>query len=282
MRMTHDAIVERARTAEAVGFEGMAFMDHVVPPLAPDQPMWEAMSIAGWVLAHTTTLTVGHLVLCDSLRHPAMLAEQAKSLDHASGGRFELGIGSGSIPAELETFGVSTAGGPERTTRLGETLAILRGLWTGEPFDFAGEHFTLTNAMQQPAPTRRIPITIGGVGPRTLGLVREYADWWNVAISALDRVDELRDQVGDVRVSIQRTVAVVPSEAERESITETTQRRWGGTVMSEHVALGTTSELIEHFGAQHERGIDRFYIWFTDFAPSASITRFGEVIAAFS
>ena len=97
--------------------------------------------------------------------------------------------------------------------------------------------------------------------------MREYADWWNVAISALDRVDELRDQVGDVRVSIQRTVAVVPSEAERESITETTRRRWGGTVMSEHVALGTTSELIDHFGAQHERGIDRFYIWFTDFAP---------------
>ena len=98
MRMTHDAIVERARIAEAVGFEGMAFMDHVVPPLAPDQPMWEAMSIAGWVLAHTTTLSVGHLVLCDSLRHPAMLAEQAKSLDHASGGRFELGIGSGFDP----------------------------------------------------------------------------------------------------------------------------------------------------------------------------------------
>ena len=140
---------------ESAGFEGIAFMDHLVPPLAPDQPMWEAMSIASWVLANTTTLTVGHLVLCDSLRHPAVLARQATSLDHASGGRFELGIGSGSIPAELATFGVSTAGGAERTSRLAETLAILRGLWAGEAFDHAGEHFTLSGAMQRPTPTRR-------------------------------------------------------------------------------------------------------------------------------
>jgi alkanesulfonate monooxygenase SsuD/methylene tetrahydromethanopterin reductase-like flavin-dependent oxidoreductase (luciferase family) len=99
--------------------------------------MWEAMSIAGWVLAHTTTLTVGHIVLCDVLRHPAILAEQAKSLDHFSGRRFELGIGSGSVPAELERS-ASPATEPN-TTRLAETLAILRGLWTGEPFDAAGD-----------------------------------------------------------------------------------------------------------------------------------------------
>ena len=280
MRMSHEAIVDRARTAESAGFEGIAFMDHLVPPLAPDQPMWEAMSIASWVLANTTTLTVGHLVLCDSLRHPAVLARQATSLDHASGGRFELGIGSGSIPAELATFGVSTAGGAERTSRLAETLAILRGLWTGEAFDHAGEHFTLSGAMQRPTPTRRIPITIGGVGPKTLALVREYADWWNVAISALDKVDQLRGQVGDVRVSIQQTVAVVPSEADRADVTATAQRRYGGTVMGDHLAIGTAAELVDHFGSQRERGIDRFYVWFTDFAPPETIARFGEVIAA--
>ena len=106
MRMTHDAIVERARAAEASGFEGIAFMDHLAPPLALDQDMWEAMSIASWVLANTSALTVGHLVLCDALRHPAVLARQATSLDHASAGRFELGLGWGSVPAELETFGI--------------------------------------------------------------------------------------------------------------------------------------------------------------------------------
>ena len=51
--------------------------------------------------------------------------------------------------------------------------------------------------------------------------------------------------------------------------------------MGDHLALGTASELTDHFGSQHERGIDRFYIWFTDFAPPETIARFGEVIAAF-
>src|SRR3954466_11432023 len=59
MRMTHDAIVERARAAEAAGFTGVAFMDHLAPPMADDQDMWEAMSIAGWGLAHQTPPLAG-------------------------------------------------------------------------------------------------------------------------------------------------------------------------------------------------------------------------------
>src|SRR6185503_17180188 len=149
MRMTHAAIVERARAAEACGFEGIAFMDHLVPPLADDQDMWEAMAIAGWVLGHTNSLIVGHLVLCDSFRHPVMLARQVTSLDHASGGRFELGIGWGSVPEELTTFGVGSTEAPARVSRLAESLAILRGLWTGEPLDFDGQHFTLVGAQQR-------------------------------------------------------------------------------------------------------------------------------------
>ena len=115
MRMSHEVIVERARTAEAAGFEGITFMDHLAPPMASDQDMWEAMHIAGWVLAHTTDLQVGHLVLCDAMRHPAVLARQVTSLDHASGGRFELVIGWGSVPDELEVFGI----GSSQSVRLG-------------------------------------------------------------------------------------------------------------------------------------------------------------------
>ena len=126
MRMSHEAIVERARAAETAGFEGIAFMDHLAPPLAAQHDMWEAITIAGWVLAHTTDLGVSHLVLCDSLRHPAVLAREVVTLDHASGGRFELGIGWGSVPAELETFGVGSTEAPVRVGRLAESLDILR------------------------------------------------------------------------------------------------------------------------------------------------------------
>ena len=102
-----DAIVERARAAESAGFDGVAVMDHLSPPMAPDQPMFEAMATSAWILANTSRLRAGALVLCDAFRHPAVLAQAAVTLDHASGGRFELGIGAGSVPTELDTFGVS-------------------------------------------------------------------------------------------------------------------------------------------------------------------------------
>jgi alkanesulfonate monooxygenase SsuD/methylene tetrahydromethanopterin reductase-like flavin-dependent oxidoreductase (luciferase family) len=280
MRMTHEAIVERALAAEAAGFEGIAFMDHLAPPLARDQDMWEAMSVASWVLARTTTLTVGHLVLCDSLRHPAVLARQVTSLDHASGGRFELGIGWGSVPAELEVFGVGSTEAGVRVRRLGESLEVLRGLWSGEVFDHRGECFTLAGAQQRPVPTRRIPITIGGVGPRTLALVREHADWWNVPAHELDRIDELREQVGKTPVSVQVMVALVPDEESRVEVTALAQRRFGQTGMGRQMVIGTPAEVAAHLGRRHAQGVDRFYAWFADFAPTATLTRFAEVINA--
>lgn len=278
MRMSHETIVERALAAEAAGFEGMAFMDHLAPPMAYEQDMWEAMSIAAWVLARTTTLTVGHLVLCDSMRHPAVLARQATSLDHASGGRFEVGIGWGSVPDELSTFGVGSTEPRERVDRLSESLEILRGLWSGEKIDHDGRYFTLRGAMQRPVPTRRIPITIGGVGKRTLALAREHADWWNIPIHALHRLDELRDSVGEARVSMQAMVGLVTSEKERQEMTALVQRRYGGTKLTDNIVVGTAPELTEHFARLHAAGVDRFYLWFTDFAQVETLHRFNEVI----
>jgi alkanesulfonate monooxygenase SsuD/methylene tetrahydromethanopterin reductase-like flavin-dependent oxidoreductase (luciferase family) len=274
--MSHDAIVERARTAEGVGFEGVAFMDHLAPPLAAHQDMWEAIAIAGWVLARTTSLLAGHLVLCDALRHPAVLAREVTSLDHASAGRFELGIGWGSVPSELTMFGAGSTDARERVGRLGESLAILRALWTGEVVDYEGEHFTLVGAQQRPRPTRPIPITIGGTGKRTLALVREYADWWNVPLHQLERLDERRHEAGDARVSVQQMVALVPSEAAREEVAAAATRRFGGM----KPIIGNAEELAVHFSALHARGVDRFYVWFADFAPVPTLEQFADVIDA--
>jgi alkanesulfonate monooxygenase SsuD/methylene tetrahydromethanopterin reductase-like flavin-dependent oxidoreductase (luciferase family) len=241
---------------------------------------WEAMTIAGWVLAHTTDLVVSHLVLCDSLRHPAVLARQVTSLDHASGGRFELGIGWGSVPTELEIFGVGSTEAHVRVGRLAESLEILRGLWSGAAVDHRGEHFTLVGAQQRPVPTRHIPITIGGTGKRTLALVRQHADWWNVPVHQLEDLDRVRDQAGGTRVSTQVTVCLLRDERERAALTEMVERRFAGTPMARHMVVGTAPELVEHFATQQARGIERFYVWFADFAPVETLQRFSEVIAA--
>src|SRR4051794_36440262 len=207
MRMSIDDLVVRAQTAEAAGFTGMALMDHLTPPLATGQPMYEALTTATWLAARTDRLVLGHPVLCDPFPHPAVLARQAVTLDHASNGRFELGIGWGSVPTELATFGIGSTEAPARVSRLAESLAILQALWTGEAIDHKGAHFTLEAAQQRPVPTRKIPITIGGTGTRTLALVREYADWWNVPLHQLDRLTTHRDQAGAARVSVQHMIA---------------------------------------------------------------------------
>jgi alkanesulfonate monooxygenase SsuD/methylene tetrahydromethanopterin reductase-like flavin-dependent oxidoreductase (luciferase family) len=276
MRMSVDSIVERAVAAEEAGFEGIALMDHLVPPLADEHDMWEAMTLATWLLARTERLKVGHLVLCDAMRHPAVLARQATSLDHASGGRFELAIGWGSVPEELVTFGVSTDGPRRRVTRLAESLAIIRGLWSGEPVTFDGEIFTLKDARQRPTPTGPIPVVVGGVGPRTLALVREHADWWNLPIYALDRLEELKPQIGQARISLQIMVALLETEAQRDEVTALVDRRFGP--MAASVVVGTADQLADHFGSLRARGVERFYVWFTDFAPPPTLHRFAEVI----
>lgn len=277
MRMTFDQLVERARAAEAAGFVGISGMDHLAPPMAEDQPMFEAMVTNAWLAAHTERLTVGSLVLCDAFRHPAVLAQQCVSLDHMSGGRFELGIGWGSVPTEFDVFGVGSTEARDRVERLRETLEVLRAIWAGETVDFDGEFHHLQAARQGPRPLAHIPIVIGGVGPKTLRLVREHADWWNVHVGHVDRVPELRDQVGDARVSVQKMVSLVPDEASRARVTELTRKRFGYS----SPVVGTAPEIVDYFAGLRDQGVERTYAWFCDFAEPETLAAFGaDVIGA--
>jgi alkanesulfonate monooxygenase SsuD/methylene tetrahydromethanopterin reductase-like flavin-dependent oxidoreductase (luciferase family) len=280
MRLSLDAMVEKARVAEAAGFVGMAGMDHLAPPLAEQHEMYEALTTNAWLLAHTDQLVQGQLVLCDAFRHPAVLAREAVTLDHASGGRFELGIGWGSVVDEFTTYGVRPIPARERVGRMKETLEIIRALWTGEGVDYDGEWFQLVAARQMPTPLAKIPIVIGGTGPRTMELVAAHADWWNVPIHQLHRLDSMRDAAGTARVSVQHMYAFVPEGADRAAIEEPARRRFGH---HSNLVIGGRSELLDHFQAMGERGVERYYVWFADFAPTATLESFGaEVISTFS
>lgn len=279
MRLGFEAITARARAAEAAGFEGIALMDHLAPPMAEQHDMFDAFVTAAWLAAHTESLTIGHLVLCDSFRHPAVLAKQAVSLDHASGGRFELGIGWGSVPDELVRYGVGSAEAPHRVRRLAETLDVVQALWSGEPVDYEGEHHRIDGGQQRPAPLGDIPIVIGGAGPKTMELVARHASWWNCPIDALDRFDELRAAAGDARPSVQEMIAFVPDASSRGEVTATAERRFG--YMGDGLVIGDAEEIGEHCRDLHERGVERIYVWFTDFAEPATLEAFGnQVIAA--
>lgn len=278
MRMPMAEIVERAVGAERAGFSGIAMMDHLAPPAAEQLPMFEAMTTATWIAAHTSRLSVGHLVLCDMFRDPVVLAKQAVTLDHASGGRFELGIGWGSVPSELSAYGVGDATPRVRVDRLAETLAVLRLLWTGETVSYAGTYHALREVAARPAPTAPIPITIGGTGPRTLELVAEYANWWNIQVGRLAELDRLRPRAGNARVSVQQLVTFVSGEADRHDIVATARRRFGAVGAGGELVTGTTAELTAHFRKLADQGVERCYTWFTDFAAPSTLDAFGEVV----
>ena len=105
-----------------------------------------------------------------------------------------------------------------------------------------------------------------------------YADWWNVPVYATDRLAELKPLTGRARTSIQQLVAFVPSEADRATVAETARRRYGS--WNSNLVTGTTQELVDHFSGLCQLGVERFYVWFTDFAAYPTLERFGEVIAA--
>ncbi len=281
MRLAPEALEARALAAEASGFDGMALMDHLAPPGALEQPMYEAFTTTTWLAAVTDRLRLGHLVLCDQFRHPAVLARQAVTLDHLSGGRFELGIGSGSTPAELATFGFPAADAAQRLERLGETLELLRQFWTGDVVDYRGSFFSVAGARQLPVPRGRIPVVVGGTGATTMELVARYADWWNVPMHRLDRLAAARPGAGGARVSVQLLITLITDEGSREEVVELAARRFGRMGEKAHL-VGRAAELVEQVQALEAEGVERVYAWFTDFARPESLSVFGrEVIAAF-
>jgi alkanesulfonate monooxygenase SsuD/methylene tetrahydromethanopterin reductase-like flavin-dependent oxidoreductase (luciferase family) len=265
VRLEITEIVERAQAAEASGFDGIAFIDHLEAPGAPHQGIWEATTVATWVASRTERLRIGHLVLCDAFRHPAVLAKQAVTLAAASEGRFELGLGWGSWPREFARFDID--GGddaPARVARLDRSLALIRQYW-GD-----GE------LAQQPAPAYPIPLVLGGTGRKTMDLVRRYADWWNVPSHQLDRLSRLRPNGGSARVSVQQMVGFVGKGADRQSVIEVSTRRFG--YLGKGLVCGDATELGDYFAGLSDQGVERFYVWFADFARPDTLAEFAETV----
>jgi alkanesulfonate monooxygenase SsuD/methylene tetrahydromethanopterin reductase-like flavin-dependent oxidoreductase (luciferase family) len=264
-------IVERARHAEASGFTGIAFIDHLEAPGLRDESIWEAMSVATWVAAKTERLRIGHLVLCDAFRHPAVLAKQAVTLSEASDGRFELGLGSGSWPAEFTRFDVGQQDPVARVKQLESHLDLISQYWGH------GDDATVS---QSPLPTHPIPLILGGTGPRMMELVRRYADWWNIPANHIDRLAELAPATGSARVSIQQMVGFIRKDSDPAKVREVSARRFGN--LGSGLVCGDADELSGHFSNLSGQGVERFYVWFADFAAPESLREFGEtVIKAF-
>ena len=163
--MSANALTERARKAEGLGYSTYLISDHLLNSLAPNV----ALSV---VAAATKALRVGHFVLNNDLRHPTVLHQELAALDVLSEGRLEIGIGAGWNEAEYKWSGVPFDPVSRRVSRLGESVAVLKGLFADEKLTFHGRHYTITEMDGRPKPVQKPhpPILIGGGGRRVLQL----------------------------------------------------------------------------------------------------------------
>jgi F420-dependent oxidoreductase-like protein len=188
-RVSWEGLAATARRAEDLGFDSVWVSDHFFLSLSryggPDQPYGSAeplTTLAG-LAATTERIRLGTLVLSAGFRHPALLAKAAATIDLASGGRLDLGLGAGWYEDEYRAFGYDFGTLGDRFEILEETVEVLTLLFgEKEPVTWEGTRFRLEEAYCRPRPAQepRPPLWLGGKGgPRLLRLVARRADGWN-------------------------------------------------------------------------------------------------------
>jgi F420-dependent oxidoreductase-like protein len=181
-----------ALAAEELGFDAFFRSDHYLKMgsgsgLPGPTDAW--VTLAG-LAVETSRIRLGTLVTAATFRLPGPLAIQVAQVDQMSGGRVELGIGTGWFDAEHSAYGIPFPPLGERFDRLAEQLEIITGLWTAESaYSFSGQHYQVADspALPKPAQRPRPPVLLGGHGPkRTPALAARYADEFNVPFSSVE------------------------------------------------------------------------------------------------
>jgi F420-dependent oxidoreductase-like protein len=245
------------RIADEGGFDHVWDFDHLasIGDGGPDRPIYEGWTLQAAIAEATKRVRIGCLVTGNTYRNPALLAKEAVTVDHLSGGRLEFGIGAAWAEIEHQMYGIE--GLDHRVGRLSESLRIIKSLFTEERTSFDGRYYHFKDAIANPKPIQKPypPFWIGASGPTTLRLVARHADVWNIAGGDPDRVKELTPMLEEACGAVGRD----PSEI-RRSI----QFGWDGKDRGELLELsagyleqGVTEQVVYLRGAEPERLADK-------------------------
>jgi F420-dependent oxidoreductase-like protein len=267
--VTWDDWVALARACERHGIEALFRSDHYLS-VADER---ERGSLDAWVTlgalaAVTSELRLGTLVSPATFRHPSVLAKSAVTVDHVSGGRVEVGLGTGWWEAEHTTYGFPFPSMGERMDALAEQLEIVHGHWADASFDFHGEHFRLEGLDARPKPVQRPhpPLIMGGnAGPRSARLAARFADEYNTVFPTVDEARERRGRIAAACESAGReplpfsmmiTCVIGADEGEVRDRTrqlgDAADRALAGTVeqiaerLAEYEAVGVQRVMLQH------------------------------------
>src|SRR4051812_11111353 len=272
---TYDEQLAVARSAEDAGFDAFFRSDHYLAMGVDGRPgpsdSW--ITLAG-LARETSRIRLGTLVTPVTFRLPGPLAISVAQVDQMSGGRVELGLGTGWHDGEHAMYGMPFPPMKQRFDMLEEQLQVVTGLWSADgPYSFAGEHYTLTDSPALPKPVQRPgpPVIMGGYGAtRTPRLAATYADEFNVPFGSVETTAEQYDRVRaaaektgrSLVLSAAQTVAVGRDDAEvrrrAEAIGLTADH------LRQHGLGGTPSEVVEKIGRFAEAGATRLYLQVMD------------------
>jgi alkanesulfonate monooxygenase SsuD/methylene tetrahydromethanopterin reductase-like flavin-dependent oxidoreductase (luciferase family) len=252
-----ESLVERARRAEAMGFDSLWVSDQT-PMAYPDVIQLEAWSLLGALARETTRVRLGTLVSPVTLRHPLLLAMCVSTLDHASNGRAVLGMGVGGADVDLAGVGLETVRPRELVDRLEEQVVMLDALLRGEHVTREeGPHRTRDAYIERPIQEPRPPILVAAQGPRALGVAARHADIWNTMGG--QPLEGERMTLDEAVAATRRQVDVLEAACATAHRDPRTLRRsvfaWRAGVWS------STGAFAEWVGRYRELGFEDFIAW---------------------
>ena len=258
-------VVELSNFAGDLGFSGIWFADHFMPDgKKTDAPWAEAWTTLSALSIAVPKLRLGPLVTGNTYRHPAVLAKMAATLDHISGGRVVLGLGSGWQENEHRQYGIEFGTIPSRLERLEEACQVIKALFSQPKSSFQGKYYQLTDASLEPKPVQNpLPLMIGGGGEKvTLKITAKYADEWNVwgTVEVLQQKMAILDQhcadVGRNPADIQRSAVALVFMNEDAGVLEKIRSQ---TIPMHHL-IGTPGEIAETMNGYVEAGVQEFIV----------------------
>ena len=265
--------------AERVGYSYGWLYDHLVPVGGDlDGDVYESWSVLAMLLARTERLRGGILVSCVMFRHPAILAKTASTIDVASEGRLELGMGACWNSWEADLYGVQFPKLSERIDRLDEAISVVRTMWDPTKENFEGRYYKVSSAHVQPLPHQKPHprIWVGGWGRTKMPeLIARQADAWNAIFLSFD---EYRERLGAMRraceeigrdpatltLSFGQRVSVDADERRAEQRAAEQYERHGVAFdeqLRSRFIFGTPLQVAEKVNAFKELGVDQFILW---------------------
>ena len=258
-------IISLCQHAERGGWDGIWFADHFMPN-APhtDGPCHEVWTMLGALAASVPRLRIGPLVIGNTYRHPAVVANMAATLDHISGGRAVLGMGAGWQENEHSAYGIELYAVGERLRIFEEACRVIKAMFNEEYANFDGRYYTLVNAPMEPKPLQNpLPLMIGGGGEKvTLRIVARHADEWNVwgDVAHLKHkmriLDEHCDREGREPKSIARSAAVLVCLSDDAAVVN----RLRTEPQARPTIAGNVAQLQDIVGEYAEAGVDELIV----------------------